>query len=96
MRRNLSSFEVAQIDRLYSESYSLDMFFVESMACLAGISRGYLQNLIYSGSASFIRRLDCGHYGTCASSMVAFGEMLRENDQRRANQKSTEPWVTKP
>jgi hypothetical protein len=86
MRRNLSEFEISQVDKTHRETYApLDTFFVESMGAQAGLSRRTVQNKIYNGEADFIRKLDGGRYGSCASSMAAYGQMLQQKDRRRTH-----------
>jgi hypothetical protein len=76
---------------------SLDIFFVCSMAAEAGIATSTLYRKIYEKdpAVAFIVRFEHGSYGSCVSSMQAYGETLRMNDGR-VNHACGEKWVTKP
>jgi hypothetical protein len=68
-------------DSMNREAYPpLDTFFADSMAYDIGVSRRTFQNLL--PTLGWIKRLDFGFYGTCASSARAYGESRRQNDRR--------------
>jgi len=86
VKRFLNEEQIREYDRTWRERFPpLDTFCVASMAHDAGISPPTLQNKFAANdpAVAFVERLEYGYYGSCVSSMRAYGEMLRRNDRRQ-------------
>lgn len=81
VKKRLGEDQIKIFEATWRRDYPwLDTFFVESMACDAGLSRNTLLNRL--PSLTWVVQLDYGIYATCIDSMQAYGKMLRETDGR--------------
>jgi hypothetical protein len=94
VKRRLTEEEIRAFDAIYrltasDRGYCLDTFFVESMAYDAGLAYSTLLRRL--PSLPWVVRLDYGKYGSCVSSMQAYGSSLRgENDARHRDHTHTQ------